>query len=59
MNGYASRKFLITGLVIACATGLALMAAMDANVALVFGSSIAAYNWANVRVKQNGSAPDF
>ena len=57
MDGYGSRKFLVTLAVIACTTGLAAYSKMDANVALVFAAGIAAYNWSNLRQSQNGSAP--
>ncbi len=54
---HLSRKFLITGLVVAVTTFLAFYSKMDANVGLVFGAAIASYNWANLRQSQNGSAP--
>lgn len=52
MDGYASRKFLITLAIIAGTIGLAAFERMDANVALVFGACVAGYNWANVRSAQ-------
>ena len=45
----------MTGMVIAGV--LAYMSKMDANVGLVIGAAIGAYNWANLRESQNGSAP--
>lgn len=55
-NKHLSRKFLITGLTIACATVLAFYGKMDANVGLVFGAAIGSYNWANLRESQNGKS---
>ena len=55
MNGYGSRKFLITGVVILLTAGLALAGKMDQAVALVFAAAIASYNWANAKRKDNGN----
>lgn len=57
MDGYGSRKFLITALAMLLATGLAAYSKLDANGALVLGAAIGAYNWANLRQSQNGGAP--
>lgn len=57
MERYMSRKFLITLSVVGATTFLAFHSRVDANVALVFSACVAAYNWANLRVVQNGSAP--
>jgi len=57
MADFGSRKFLITLAVIGSAVGIALAGEMDNNVAMVLIACVAAYNWANVRIKQNGSAP--
>ena len=46
---YASRKFLITGLTILCATGMAYFDMMSNNLAMVYVAGIASYNWANSR----------
>ncbi len=51
MNGYGSRKFIITLTGMVMATVLALFGKVDANVALVLAAGIAAYNWANVKHK--------
>ena len=56
-DGYGSRKFLITLTAMVLATGLAVASKLDANSALVFAAGIGAYNWANLRQSQNGSAP--
>ena len=55
MVKYGSRKFLITGLGMVCATVLGAMGNMDANVAMVLAAGIAAYNYANVKVTGNGN----
>lgn len=57
MNGYGSRKFLITGLGMAMGFVLALLGKVDANIALILVAGIAAYNWANVK-HSNGKAND-
>lgn len=59
MSDYTSRKFVVTLLVVACTTGLALVSKMDANVGLVFAAGIAAYNWANVRQGQDKPDSSF
>ena len=56
-EGLLSRKFLVTISVVLCTTALAYLGKMDQNVSFVFAASIAAYNWANLRQSQNGSAP--
>ena len=53
-DGYGSRKFIVTLVGMFLATGLAAFGKLDANGALVLGAGIGAYNWANVRHKQNG-----
>ena len=55
MNGYGSRKFIITGVVIFATTGLAYLSKMDAHVALVFAAAIASYNVANAWIARNGN----
>lgn len=57
VEGYGSRKFIITMAGMAMATALAAYSKLDANGALVFGAAIGAYNWSNLRQSQNGSAP--
>ena len=57
-DGYASRKFIITTLVILLTAGLAVLDKMDGSVGLVFAAGIAAYNWANVQ-KLKQVAEDF
>ena len=49
MNGYGSRKFIVTVLGMTLAAALAFVGKVDANVALVLVAGIAAYNWANVK----------
>ena len=49
MNGYGSRKFIVTMLGMILATALAFAGKVDANVALVLAAGIGAYNWANVK----------
>lgn len=53
MADFGSRKFLVTMSVIAATVGLAAFGKVDANVALIFGACVTAYNWANVK-SQNG-----
>lgn len=52
-----SRKFIVTMAVVLSTVFLAYHGKVDANVALVFSACVAAYNWANLRQSQNGSAP--
>lgn len=52
-DGFASRKFIVTLFGMVCATGLAAIGKVDANVALVLTGGIGAYNWANVRHHQS------
>jgi hypothetical protein len=52
-----SRKFIVTMSAMGLTVLLAFYGKMDANIGLVFGAAIAAYNWANLRQSQNGSAP--
>lgn len=54
---HMSRKFLVTMTGMILTTILAFNGKMDANVGLVIGAAIGAYNWANLRQSQNGSAP--
>ena len=54
MNGYRSRKFLITGAVILITAGLAYLDRMNGNTGLVFAAAIASYNWANAKGHTNG-----
>ena len=49
MNGYRSRKFIVTMTGMALVSILAFAGKVDANVALVLAAGIAAYNWANVK----------
>ncbi len=49
-----SRKFIVTMTAMFLATALAILEKFDANVGLVFGAAIAAYNWANVQGAKNG-----
>ena len=49
MADFGSRKFLVTMFVIASTVGLAAFGKVDANVALIFGACVTAYNWANVK----------
>lgn len=51
MNGYRSRKFIITLTGMVLVSVLAFLGKVDANVALVLAAGIAAYNWANVKHK--------
>ncbi len=55
MNGYGSRKFLITAIVILITAALAAAGKMDQAVALVFAACISSYNWANAKEKGNGN----
>ena len=57
MGGYASRKFVVTMTGMFLGVGLAAFGKLDANSAMVLAAGIAAYNWANLRQSQNGSAP--
>lgn len=54
MDGYASRKFIITGVVILITAALAYFDSMNGNTGLVFAAAIASYNWANAKGKENG-----
>ena len=56
---FFSRKFIVTMTAMGLTVWLAFYGKFDANVALVFGAAIAAYNYANMKVtqSQNGSAP--
>lgn len=49
MNGYGSRKFIVTITGMVLAVILAFAGKADANVALVLAAGITAYNWANVK----------
>ncbi len=53
MNGYGSRKFLITGLVVLVTAALAYFEHMNGNTGLVFAAAITSYNWANAKGKGN------
>jgi len=55
MNGYGSRKFIITGVAIFATATLAYIGKMDGDVALVFAAAIASYNVANAWIKRNGN----
>ena len=57
MKDWGSRKFIVTMTGMLLTTFLAFYSKMDANVGLVLGAAIGAYNWANLRQSQNGSAP--
>ena len=50
MNGYASRKFIVTLTGMGLATLMAYFGKMDGNLMAVLTAGIAAYNWANVQV---------
>lgn len=52
LSKYGSRKFVVTLLGIASATGLALLRLMTPDVAIVLGAAIASYNWANSRMSK-------
>ena len=52
-----SRQFIVTMTVILSTVFLAYHSKVDANVGLIFSACVAAYNWANLRQSQNGSAP--
>jgi uncharacterized membrane protein YbjE (DUF340 family) len=52
-----SRKFIVTMTAMGLTVLLAFHGKMDANVGLVLAAGIGAYNWANLRQSQNGSAP--
>ena len=52
-----SRKFIVTMTGMFLTALLAFYGKMDANVGLVIGAAIGAYNWSNLRQSQNGSAP--
>lgn len=54
MNGYASRKFLITAAVVLVTAGLAYIDKMTGDSGIVFAAAIASYNWANAKGKENG-----
>jgi len=54
---HLSRKFIVTMTGMFLTAFLAFHGKMDANVGLVIGAAIGAYNWANLRQSQNGSAP--
>jgi len=51
MNGYGSRKFLITILVVLVTATLAYFEHMNGNTGLVFAAAIGSYNWANAKGK--------
>jgi len=55
MNDYASRKFIITSVVIVATTWLAYVSKMDGNVAIVFAAAIGSYNLANAWVTGKGN----
>ena len=59
---YGSRKFIITGgsiLLGTIVTVFGMYAKIDPNAGfyILLAAAIAAYNWANLRQSQNGSAP--
>jgi len=54
MNGYGSRKFIVTLVGMVLATALAVLSKLDANGALVLTAGIAAYNYANIKDTRNG-----
>jgi len=57
MSKYASRKFLVTILVLALTTTLAYLGVMDAHVSLIFAAAITSYNVVNGWVS-NGQGKD-
>ena len=56
MNGYASRKFLITAGAILLTTVLAYFEFMTGPVSVVFAAGIASYNYANMKGHENGQS---
>ena len=52
MNGYGSRKFLITGLSILATVLLAYFSKMTGDVAIVLAAGIASYNYANYKANE-------
>jgi len=52
VNGYASRKFLITVSTILITAALAYFDKLSSDAALVFAAAIASYNWANAKGKE-------
>ena len=55
MNGYGSRKFIVTGIIIFLTTALAFAGKLNGDVALVFAAAIASYNAANAFVTGRGN----
>ena len=55
MTKFGSRKFIVTMTGMFLCAGLAVLSKVDANVALVLGAGIGAYNWANVKYQANGN----
>jgi len=56
-DGFRSRKFIVTMSVLVSASVLAYFSKITPDVAVVFSACVAAYNWANLRQSQAGSAP--
>ena len=57
VNGYASRKFIVTMFGMTGGFVLAYLGKLDANMAMIVAAGIASYNWANVK-HNNGSTPE-
>ena len=55
VNGYASRKFIVTVLGMTGGFVLAYTGKLDANMAMIVAAGIASYNWANVK-HNNGAS---
>jgi len=55
MNGYGSRKFMITSVTLIATMALAYFGKMDGDVAFVFAAAITSYNVANAWIKRNGN----
>ncbi|KKN76175.1 hypothetical protein LCGC14_0373860 [marine sediment metagenome] len=53
VNGYASRKFLVTMYGMTGGFALAYFGKLDANMAMIVAAGIASYNWANVRERSS------
>ena len=49
---YRSRKFIVTLVGMAMGTALAATGHMDGNAAIVLTAGIAAYNWANIKMRE-------
>ena len=55
MNGYGSRKFIGTMVIVFLTTFLAYIGKLNGDVALVFAAGIASYNVANAYVQGSGN----